>query len=231
MAYVESLVACDAALSQRLTRLQCFGRNSGDEEDDDSNLIHAAAMSGQQFDEVLQAKVALLQPALHTHVRVNPDFPVVSKKTRLWYAALKRDSPTGMKALVRLWRTWRANKEGGGAERTPESNLPTDETLRSWVEAIAKDNKEDVAQGQCCVAACAHCTIFNALTWLIFAELFANGDTAYEELRSQSAHLHAMFWEDRLAKKTRTMCLVPDSTFLWLLRAWLVGCLPTAHRQ
>ena len=61
-----SLVACDAALSQRLTRLQCFGRNSGDDDDDDSDLIHAAAMSGQQFDEVLQAKVALLQPALHT---------------------------------------------------------------------------------------------------------------------------------------------------------------------
>jgi hypothetical protein len=72
---------------------------------------------------------------------------------------------------------------------------------------------------------------FNALTWLIVAELFANVDKAHDELRSQSAHLYAMFWEERLAKKTRTMFLVPDSTFLWLLRAWLVGCLPTTHRQ
>jgi hypothetical protein len=156
---VGSLVACDAALSQRLTLLLCCGRsaNGDDADDDDESPIHAAAMSGQEFDEVLQAKVGLKPPALHTHVRVHQDFPVATRKTRLWFMGMKLGSPAGMKALVKLWGTWRANK--GGLERTPESSLPSDETLKSWVETVNKDNKDEVAEGQCCVAACTHCSI------------------------------------------------------------------------
>lgn len=183
-------------------------------------------MTAQAYEEMLRGKVDLQAPVFGRNIRVHGDFPLCTNKMRAWYVLLKKSSPAGMAALKGAWSAWQVN--GDRNERTPESDMPSDDTLQSWIETYVQGRQGDCSEGECCVCCPLSVHIaaaFNACTWLIVSELFATAANAFGELRKHSAALYTMFWEEWLARKTKRWCLVPDSNFLWLLRAWLVCCL------
>lgn len=183
-------------------------------------------MTVSGFNAMLAAKVDLHAPVFGREIRVHPDFPLSNKKMRAWYLHMKKVYPAGMAALKDAWSAWQTNQ--GHEARTPESDMPNDDTLQKWIDTYIKGRKGQCDEGECrvCCPVSVHiAAAFNACTWLIVSALFETTALAFAEFRKHSADLYTMFWEEWLARKTKRQCLVPDVNFLWLLRAWLVCCL------